>query len=254
MTKERYGEILFYKSTDLHHWSYVSKASKGPGYGWMWECPDYFETEGGSALIISAMGLLTNGEKEKNQSICFPVTFSEGSCEIQIPDQYQFLDYGMDLYAPQTALDQDGKRVLEAWVRMPKVTEEGWIGMFCTPRVVEMKEGHLYFRMHPNVRAAYQEQEKSERQEDSYMVSFELEDGETADIGGFLIKREGNCIVTDRSRVYPSFEGAHLVSKTPQMKEGFHLDVIVDPHLIEVFINDGEYVISNAVCGLKNRR
>ncbi|MCI9330371.1 MAG: glycoside hydrolase family 32 protein, partial [Ruminococcus sp.] len=31
------------------------------------------------------------------------------------------------------------------------------------------------------------------------------------------------------------------------------LDIFVEPNLIEVFINDGEYVISNVVYGLGNR-
>ena len=103
---EKQGELLFYRSEDLHHWTYVSQATKGPAYGWMWECPDYFPTEGGDVLLVSAMGLLTNEEKEKNQSICFPVDFQEDTCKIQIPDEYQFVDYGMDLYAPQTTLDK----------------------------------------------------------------------------------------------------------------------------------------------------
>ena len=153
--EEKYGEVLFYRSEDLHTWTYVNKAWKGPEYGWMWECPDYFETEGGGVLLLSAMGFLKNDEKEKNQSLCFPVTFDESECRMQIPDQYQYLDYGLDLYAPQTTLDKDGRRIMTAWVRMPKVTEEGWIGMFCSPRMVERKDGHIYFRMHPNIRSAY---------------------------------------------------------------------------------------------------
>ena len=40
---------------------------------------------------------------------------------------------------------------------------------------------------------------------------------------------------------------------TPEIKEGYHLDIYVDHHLIEIFINDGEYVLSNVVYGLDNR-
>ena len=247
--EEKYGEVLFYRSEDLHTWTYVNKAWKGPEYGWMWECPDYFETEGGGVLLLSAMGFLTNGEKEKNQSLCFPVSFDESECRIQIPDQYQYLDYGLDLYAPQTTLDKDGRRIMTAWVRMPKVTEEGWIGMFCSPRMVERKDGHIYFRMHPNIRSAY-----SRIIRDTAEASVDLEDGETIDIGGFLITRKGNQIVTDRTQVYPAnVEGAHLISETPEIRDGFRLEVLVDPNLIEVYINDGEYVISNAVYDLENK-
>ena len=252
---EKYGEVLFYRSDDLHTWTYVDKAFKGPEYGWMWECPDYFETKGGKVLILSAMGFLKNGEKEKNQSICFHVEFDQSSCRIEIPDVYQFLDCGLDLYAPQTTLDAEGRRILSAWVRMPKVTDEGWIGMFCTPRVVEVRDGHIFFPMHPNVRAAYSQEipAGSQRAKDGYLVSLDLEDGEELDVGGFVIRREGDRICTDRSAVFPSFSGAHLRSETPALKGGCHLDVVVDKDLVEVFVNEGECVISNAVYGLEDK-
>ena len=202
--------------------------------------------------MVSPMGILKNGEKERNQSVCFPVEFDETTCGLEIPDGYQFTDYGMDLYAPQTTLDAEGRRVMEAWIRMPEITKDGWIGMFCSPRVVERKDGHIYFRMHPNIRSAYSEEIKdcSEASDDGYMAVFELEEGEKADIGGFLIERRDGRIRADRTSVYPSFEGAHLVSETPEIREGCRLEVLVDENLIEIYINDGEYVISNAVYGI----
>lgn len=250
--EEKYGEVLFYRSEDLHTWTYRNKAWKGPDYGWMWECPDYFETEEGGVLMISPMDILKNGEKEKNHAVCFPVEFEEDTCRMEIADQYQFIDYGMDLYAPQTTCDAGGRRVMEGWIRMPKPAEDGWIGMFCAPRIVERKGGHIYFRMHPNIREAYSEEitDASLASRDGYMAVFELKEGEQADLGGFLIKREGNRIRTDRTAVYPSFEGAHLVSETPELADGCRMEVLVDDNLVEVYINDGEYVISNAVYGL----
>lgn len=250
--EEGRGKLLFYQSRDLKNWSFVNDVSKGAGWGWMWECPDYFETDGGQVLLVSAMGLLKSGEKETNQSICFLVEFDEASCEMKLPDQYQFMDYGMDLYAPQTTLDKEGRRVMMAWVRMPKPVDAGWIGMFCAPRVIETKDGHIYFHMHPNIRKAYYREISSaaEASADGYMVCCSLRDGEGINIGGFLIFREGNCITTDRSAVFPYEAGAHFVSETPELKDGFHLCILVDSNLVEVFVNDGEYVISNAVYGL----
>ena len=40
--------------------------------------------------------------------------------------------------------------------------------------------------------------------------------------------------------------------ETPEMKRGGHVEILVDSNLIEVFVNDGEYVISNAVYGIGN--
>ena len=199
--EKKHGKLLFYRSSDLENWSFVNETEKGPAYGWMWECPDYFETEGGKVLLLSAMGLLKNGEREPNQTICFLVEFEEGSCSMEIPDAYQFLDLGRDLYAPQTNLDREGRRVLVAWLRMPRVTEEGWIGMFCSPRVVEVRDGHICFRIHPNIRRAYSRKiaEPSQAPESGYLASFQLRDGESVDIGGYRISREDGCIRADRT-------------------------------------------------------
>ena len=41
--------------------------------------------------------------------------------------------------------------------------------------------------------------------------------------------------------------------ETPEMKNGGHVEILVDSNLIEVFVNDGEYVISNAVYGIENQ-
>ena len=40
--------------------------------------------------------------------------------------------------------------------------------------------------------------------------------------------------------------------ETPEMKKGGHVEILVDSNLIEVFVNDGEYVISNVVYGIGN--
>ena len=50
----------FYRSADLENWSYVNAVSKS-GLGWMWECPDYYETKGGKVLSFSPMGFLKDG-------------------------------------------------------------------------------------------------------------------------------------------------------------------------------------------------
>lgn len=252
--EEKYGEVLFYRSEDLHTWTYVNKAWKGPDYGWMWECPDYFSTSGGDVLLISAMGLLKNEEREKNQSICFPVCFSEHSCTLDIPDHYQYLDYGLDLYAPQTTVDEEGRRTMVAWVRMPEVTEQGWIGMFCCPRIIENRNGHIYFRMHPHIRNKFTKKitDIKEASGKNYLITVELTEGESMNIGGFLICRKNGRIVTDRTTVYPISDGAHLLSQTPVIQDGYLLEILVDPNLIEVFINNGEYIISNAIYDLKD--
>ena len=77
--------------------------------------------------------------------------FDKETCAMELPEEYQFLDYGTDLYGPQSTLDEKGRRVLTAWLRMPEPVDGKWQGMMCIPRVVELKEGfNLEVYVNPN--------------------------------------------------------------------------------------------------------
>ncbi len=253
------GKLLFYRSEDLENWSYVNEASKGDGWGWMWECPDYFEASGAHVLIFSPMRFLKDGKWEENQVICMTVDFEEKNCAMRLPDTYQFLDYGLDLYASQSTVDEEGRRILIAWLRMPEAVEQKetapWRGMFCLPRVVEVRDGHIYFRVHPNVKKQYSRPltNGTEAGPEGYRISLLLEDGGCVDVGGYRICRRGNRICTDRTRVYCEGENYRMVFETPDVREGNRLDIYVDEHMVEVYVNDGEYVISNAVYGMSKK-
>ena len=54
--EDRKGRLLFFKSTDKEHWDYVNSVSKGEEFGWMWECPDYFEVNGKHIIIFLRWG------------------------------------------------------------------------------------------------------------------------------------------------------------------------------------------------------
>lgn len=251
-TPDNRGKLIFYRSENLTDWEMVNSASKESGMGWMWECPDYFETEGGKVLIVSPMGIGQDEKLEQNHSVCMLAEFEEETCTMEISENFQYLDYGLDLYAPQTALDEEGRRVLAAWLRMPDAVDGKWCGMFCIPRVVEVKDGHIYFRVHPNIEKKYTRRISCPAEADSagYRVSFDLEDGENVNIGGYRISRAGDRICTDRTEVFPEHTNFGLQFATPKVKEGFHLDVYVDSNMVEVYVNHGEYVISNVVYGL----
>lgn len=253
-TPDNRGKVIFYKSENLSDWKPVNTASKESGFGLIWECPDYFETKGGKVFVISPIGILEEGTLEANHAICMPVEFEEETCTMKIPEHYQYLDYGLDLYAPQSTLDEEGRRVLVAWLRMPEAVDGKWRGMFCIPRVVEVEKGHIYFRVHPNIEKMFARQIAcaAEADKGGYRVSLDIGEGETVNIGGYRISRKGNQIFTDRSGVFPEHTNCRMRSATPEVKDGFRLDIYVDSNLIEVFVNRGEYVISNAVYGLSN--
>lgn len=238
------GRLLFYRSADLIHWEYVNYAS-AEGYGWMWECPDYFRVDGRDVLTFSPMGL-----KCGNQAVCTLVDFDEQNCSMQIGRDYQFLDYGLDLYAAQSTLDKAGRRTVIAWLRMPEPMDNNAIGMYSMPRVCEVKNGHIYFRPHPDIRAKFNKRTASPT--GIYMAKASLSDGDTINIGGYVIKKENGRVITDRSGVIRNHTELKNSFETPELGGAVDVEAYVDGNIIEVFLNGGEYVITNAVYDLSD--
>ncbi|MCB7520827.1 glycoside hydrolase family 32 protein [[Clostridium] hylemonae] len=255
---DRTGRVLFYKSKDAQKWEYAGQY-QNDAYGTVIECPDLFETDGAWVFAGCPMGIMNDGLAYADQAVCALADFREEDCRLKLPETYQFIDYGLDLYAPQTNVDAEGRRVMIAWMRMPEPVVSGedergeWIGMMCLPRVVEVSDGHIYFRVHPQVKQHFTSVVSPGDEADfkePFYVRAVLEEERGLDIGGYRIWAEDGCIRTDRSRVFRGLEGYRTTCCTPPLKGGCKLDIFVEPNLIEVFVNDGEYVISNIVYGL----
>lgn len=103
----------------------------------MWECPDLFNVNGRSVFVFSPMELIEDTDGYADRAICMLPEFDEKTCTMKFPENWQLLDCGGDLYAPQTMTDADGNRISIAWLRMPEPVDGIWQGMFCLPRVVD---------------------------------------------------------------------------------------------------------------------
>ena len=68
-------------------------------------------------------------------------------------------------------------------------------------------------------------------------------------LGGFEIACREGRICTDRTAVYPKDTPGPYRCQTPAL-DRWEVEVLAEEHLVEVFVNDGEYTISNAVYGL----
>ena len=243
------GEVLFYKSYDLLHWTYVNRMLMDPSYGWMCECPDMFTLEtGDTVLLASMMGYLGQG---RDESVCFTAHFEEATCDLKLLDGPRLVDYGRDFYAAQTTTDQEGRRVMIGWMRMPEPVADEWIGMFCAPRLVEVKNGHVYTNLHPNVRNALLHKDLATTEHRPYLFATDLSEGNHINVGGLRIWQEGHQIHVDRSSVYRARKGYQNVhSVTPEVAQTNKVEILVHGHLVEIYVNDGQYVISNIVYDL----
>lgn len=149
------------------------------------------------------------------------------------------------------------------WIRMPEVVRDekdkrgSWIGMMSMPRAVDVEDGHIYFRVHPYVDACYSRRCLSLDEIDMdrpFRIKAPIRDGETLNVCGYQITMEDGCVCTDRSSVFPELGNYRTRAQTPKTgKETCQLDIFVSPHLIEVFVNDGQYVITHVVYGLRKK-
>lgn len=146
------GAALVLTSEDSSHWQIAGELSTGlTNFGYMWECPDYFEIEDTAVLIFSPQGLAPQGDKYQNiyqtgyiigQAISSEnLTFSQSA-------QFVELDRGFDFYAPQSSHLPDGRRVLFGWMGLPEIqypTEEyDYCGCLTCPRAITYRNGQLY--------------------------------------------------------------------------------------------------------------
>ena len=253
------GRVLFFRSEDGQRWEYASQYSH-EGFGRVVECPDLFPLGDSYVFIGSPMCIGKPGEGYEHHALCAAASFDANTCSMELTDGFQYIDYGMDLYAPQTTLDKDGRRILIAWMRMPKAVDapgqKPWNGMMCLPRVIEREPGHIFFRVHPEVERYFSKEMTREEYPPAaasgipLRLRTSLSEGESLDIGGYRIWVEQGCLKTDRSLVFQNISGPALTASTPEKLSRHALDIFVEPNLIEIFVNEGEYVISHIVYGL----
>lgn len=253
------GRVLFFRSEDGQRWEYASQYSH-EGFGRVVECPDLFPLGDSYVFIGSPMCIGKPGEGYEHHALCAAASFDTNTCSMELTDGFQYIDYGMDLYAPQTTLDKDGRRILIAWMRMPKAVDapgqKPWNGMMCLPRVIEREPGHIFFRVHPEVERYFSKEMTREEYPPAaasgipLRLRTSLSEGESLDIGGYRIWVEQGCLKTDRSLVFQNISGPALTASTPEKLSRHALDIFVEPNLIEIFVNEGEYVISHIVYGL----
>ena len=256
------GKVLFYRSRDGLDWDYVNQYSS-PEFRTMLECPDLFPLGGGYVFLGSPMGVAPRESGYADHAMWSLADFDHDTCALSLKGSMEFVDYGLDLYAPQTATDREGRRVLVGWMRMPQPAADPgdgrgpWNGMMSLPRVVELRQGKICFAPHPNVEALFRPVDGSWDQtvrQRPFRLKTTLRSGEALDVCGYHIALAGGRIVTDRSRVFPALPNCRTAAQTPALDgEACRLDVFVDEHLIEVFIDGGRYVISHVVYGLENR-
>ncbi|MBR1855858.1 MAG: glycoside hydrolase family 32 protein [Oribacterium sp.] len=143
------GQILEYTSKDGLDWSYKKTVIKNDRrFGIMWECPDYFSLDGKQVLLTSPQDMLPEELEfhNGNGTLCIignldeDGNFSEENC--------QAIDYGIDFYATQTVVTADGRRIMVGWMQNwdtcgIRRDDFPWFGQLSIPREISVRDGRL---------------------------------------------------------------------------------------------------------------
>lgn len=142
--KDNLAQALIFKSTDLKQWEFLNVLAESRGdLGYMWECPDFYPLGDKFVLMFSPMGV----HERTTVYLVGDFNYETGKFNYTVNGD---IDWGFDFYAPQSFLDNKGRRLIVGWANawdwMPwwkdwgPTFKEGWCGSFNLVREVKLCE------------------------------------------------------------------------------------------------------------------
>ena len=276
------GEIVLYASDDLTRWRPEGVIYRHPDPDvYMLECPDLFElaAPGGDrrwVLCFSAMGARPSGHRYRNfNNAGYLVgTWRPGS-PFEPAGDFRPLDWGQNFYAPQTMEAPDGRRILMGWMSpnggaLP-TQEDGWCGQLTVPRELALgPDGALHcapareldalwgparevgpLELGPNEELVVEKDLASGRVDLAIDLASSTAERAglmlhaTPDGGGTYVAYDDQTgrVVLDRQAARVGERGYRAAPASAGRRE-LRLQVLLDRGSVEVFVNDGEQVLS----------
>lgn len=269
------GTAVLYRSSNLKQWNFEGELeTELKNFGYMWECPDYFELGHQGIFVFSPQGLKPHGDEFRN---IYQSGYILGK-KLNLPNRnfvhgdFRELDRGFDFYAPQTTLGPDGRRILIGWMGLPEIEyptdPNGWAHCLTIPRELKVKNDKLIqqpivemkllrkvekkitafiendVKSYPSMNGTTFELycEMSDIFAEECGIEFRANDTKKTVIKYHLAEQK---VILDRSysgtevgTAYGTIRACQLNSK----KISIHM--FVDTSSVEIFINDGEEVFT----------
>jgi len=219
----------------------------------MWECPDLFELDGQWFLLVSPQGVTESGPGFENvyTSGYFPL-YGDFRGEYTL-GAFVPLDFGFDFYAPQTF--SDGKRrLLIGWLGMPDADysnptagTQGWQHCLTVPREVSCRDGRLVLNPVGELEALRKARQgfhfageyTIENLAPASDIWITCEDGLSLDLSGVSLQAaDGVLTLTVREGGYGRTVRTAPIGKLRSLR------ILADTSALEIFVNDGETVLS----------
>jgi beta-fructofuranosidase len=200
------GKILLFKSENLIDWSFVNVLYENTDYISTPECPDLFYLDGKWVLMFSAMGV-------KTKTSVFLIGSFDG--ESFVVEKKRFCEYGDHFYAPQTFLDEKGRRIMigwmYSWAKQPNKDDDS-AGSLSIPR-----ELHIV---------------------DDILTAFPVDEAK------HLLKNDSEHVTINEGVIRISYNGEVIAeydtNKIEEIDRIEKIDILTDTKSVEVFVNNGK--------------
>ncbi|EEX75533.1 glycoside hydrolase family 32 protein [Leptotrichia hofstadii] len=276
------GKAVLYSSENIKDWKFegeIAGANHGKikDFGFMWECPDYFQLKDEKTgeikdlLIFSPQGLEPEGDLYNNK---YQTGYLFGKLDYEKPEfeilsDFVEIDRGHDFYAPQSMEDGKGRRLIVGWMGIPEeedfpTVKNEWLHCLTLPRELKVIDGKLY-----QVPIKEMESIRGEKIEFSEKVTGEVKVGTgvtyelkakftdfNSDFGLKLRTSKNSETVlkfdyNDKKFVLDRTKGEQPDKRLRKVYLGniseLELTVFVDSSSVEVFINGGAEVFSSRI-------
>ncbi len=280
------GTALIYEETEAG-WESLGEiktrlAIDAP-FGYMWECPNLLKFGSHDVLIFCPQGLAARAHDRQNlyQAGYIAGHLSLDAMELLQHTKFQELDRGFDFYAPQV-FQHEGRHILLGWMGMPDRDEdyptktaegEGWMFSLTMPRVLTLRQGHIYSQPAKELRALRVEETPVDIDVDSVAsAQAPLFDGSeaildvtlgearevtlTVEYGleklHFHYDRRSQLMTIDRTGLKNGGKGRRTFPLYAEKHLAFQL--FIDRTAVEAFLQHGEEVASLLVFPEKNIR
>ncbi|QYR22305.1 glycoside hydrolase family 32 protein [Paenibacillus sp. sptzw28] len=269
------GLVLLYRSDDLLQWTYVNVLAASDGsFGDNWECPDLFRLGVKDVFMLSPQRMPSQGEAYRNLHSTMYVVGKFDPAEGRFHfERYAPVDHGFDFYAPQSTIDDKGRRIVIGWMdmwetEMPTQNDHHWAGAMSLPREAVLDRERVLFRPVQEIEAyrynpfelqdlTLEGERDIESGGDSYELQIVFEAGNAEEFGVKLrVGGEEETVLSyrpddglfrfnrERAGIGPGGERRVQVG----LAEGrLSLRIFVDKSSVEAFIGDGEYVVTGRI-------
>ena len=284
-TDELEGKVLVYSGESLETLTFDGSLDfSDQSMGFMVECPNLVFIDDHPVFLFCPQGLDKTVMAYQNiypNAYIVADALSHDGLSLINPSPLANLDAGFDVYATQAFNAPDGRVLSVSWIGLPEVAypsdSEGWAHCLSIIKELHLQDGHLYQKPIKEVVELRQDQTSFEgtlaqrpttiaaQTDNCYELMLDLPANSQGKLHLYSdpqrdhsltidFDTKNGMITLDRSRVSHVFAQEYGTTRTLAIEKNrsLSLQIFVDRSVCEIFVNDGQAVLTARVFPTEN--